>query len=117
MTTGARTPRSRAGAQAPKTYAGALSQIAPTSPADSVIVVVKPGCPHCAKCLESLVAASVPVTVVPVGSVNDATLEGMAETLSFATYPRVFVRGVFHGGNDAVAGAIAAYVKGGGTPQ
>ncbi len=99
--------------KAPRTYACALTKLAPTSAADSIIVVVKPGCPHCEKCLATLLRESLPHTVVPADSVGADALAAMAACLGgFETFPRVFVRGVFHGGNDAIAGAIAAFRKG-----
>jgi glutaredoxin len=83
-----------------------------TAVADTVVVFVRPGCPHCAATLQRLQAESIPHVVVPADSVGDAAMTAMSTCLGgFSTYPRVFVRGEFHGGNDAVEGAVAAYKR------
>jgi len=99
---------------AQKTWTAALSKLIATAVGDSVVVIVRPGCPHCAACTDALQAAAVPHTLVPVAAVRggDATMTAMSAALGgYSTYPRVFVFGQFCGGNDAVAGAIAAFKR------
>lgn len=94
------------------TYACSISKLVSTAVADTVVVFVRPGCPHCAATLQRLQAESIAHVVVPADAVGEAAMKAMSTCLGgFSTYPRVFVRGEFHGGNDAVEGAIAAFKK------
>jgi glutaredoxin len=106
-----RPAKSSAGKPA-RTYACSISKLVSTSVADTVVVFVRPGCPHCASTLQRLQAESIAHVVVPADAVGEAAMKAMSTCLGgFSTYPRVFVRGEFHGGNDAVEGAIAAFKK------
>jgi glutaredoxin len=108
-----RTERTAAPAKpAATTYACSISKLVSTSAADTVVVFVRPGCPHCAAALQTLQAEAIAHVVVPADGVGDAAMAAMSKCLGgFSTYPRVFVRGEFHGGNDAIQGAVAAYKK------
>lgn len=105
-------PPTRTVAPKKATYACSISKLVSTAVSDTVVVFVRPGCPHCASTLQRLQAESISHVVVPADSAGDAAMKAMSKCLGgFSTYPRVFVRGEFHGGNDAVEGAIAAFKK------
>ena len=95
----------------PTTYVNALrALVRDVDPLQTVIVIVKPGCPHCAACVKTLMDKAIPHSAVPMSTIGGPALAAMSAALGgFSTYPRVFVRGQFHGGNDRVNGAIAAY--------
>lgn len=101
-------PRPKVGAK--PTYACSISKIVSTAVADTVVVFVRPGCPHCASTLQRLQKEAIPHVVVPADAVEPAGMQAMSACLGgFSTFPRVFVRGAFHGGNDAIEGAVAAF--------
>lgn len=84
----------------PKSFVAALNAIVGTCASRTVVVVVKPGCPYCEATLARLQKESVAHVVVPAASVKPDALDSMAKTLGVSTFPRVFVNGVFVGGND-----------------
>lgn len=84
----------------PKSFVNALNAIVGTCASRTIVVVVKPGCPYCEATLGRLQKESIVHVVVPAASVKPEALESMAKTLGVATFPRVFVRGAFVGGND-----------------
>jgi glutaredoxin len=93
------------------TYVKTLNALVGTCTSKKVVVIVKPGCPHCEAATRKLLNDGVPHYVVPVASVSKALLDSMAKTLGVATFPRVFVRGVFRGGNSELQKMQAADLK------
>ena len=67
---------------------------------NKAVVIVMPGCPHCTAAVQLLIDKAVPFVVVPNTSLSKATLEAMAAELKHRTYPRVFLKGKFIGGNS-----------------
>ena len=96
----------------PKSFVTALNAIVGTCASRTVVVVVKPGCPYCEATLARLQKESIVHVVVPATSVKPEALDSMAKTLGVATFPRVFVRGAFVGGNDKFQLVPTAELKG-----
>jgi len=81
-----------------KSYGTALDGILGKA-SDGVVMIVLPGCPHCSAAMASLVDLGTPFVTVPMSALSQATLDAMAVELSHRTYPRIFVKGRFLGGN------------------
>jgi len=92
-------------------YVLALNSAIKGCASKSVVVFVLPGCPHCKAALQYLADNGVQHVVVPKASVPEEFLSNMAASLNFHTYPRVFVRGDFKGGNDDLRRIPLAEIK------
>lgn len=95
-----------------ETFVRSLNDMAGTCSSRSVVVIVKPGCPHCESATEKLTAEGVTHTVIPSGALTTAVLQGMATKLGVSTYPRIFMRGRFVGGNSDLQAMTSAEIRG-----
>lgn len=82
-----------------KSYGKTLDSILGKCSNKAVLIVI-PGCPHCNAAVQLLIDKAVPFVVVPNSSLTKATLDAMATELKHRTYPRIFIKGKFVGGNS-----------------
>ena len=81
-----------------KSYGKSLDALLGKASSKAVIIVL-PGCPHCSSAIQYLIDKAVPFIAVPKSSFSKGTLDAMAKAVNHRTYPRVFIKGKFVGGN------------------